>query len=97
MIKRAIGAGPAEAQPIAFPLVMGDDYLDNLLKEMRDDALRESEPPKPDDPAEVLTQKVPRTVEDGSIKQAAVVAANKDTMSEMPLKNKKQSDLGKAV
>lgn len=83
MIKKAIGAGPAEQQPIAFPLVMGDDYLDNLLKEMRDDALRENEP-KPDDPIEVMTQAPQRPADDGSIKQAAVVAANKDTVSEMP-------------
>jgi len=30
----------APSKPISFPLIMGDDQLDNLLKEMRDDALK---------------------------------------------------------
>jgi hypothetical protein len=30
------------SKPISFPLVMGDDYLDNLLKEMREEATIES-------------------------------------------------------
>lgn len=30
------------AKPISFPLVMGDDYLDNLLKEMREEATIQS-------------------------------------------------------
>jgi hypothetical protein len=30
----------APSKPISFPLIMGDDQFDNLLKEMRDDALK---------------------------------------------------------